>query len=181
MSHESLIEKLPQGKDSVLVVTGSESYRETKTQVVKHLADKGRSGIYMSVNKPFEAIRDELEEGNVKTSDIFFLDAISEKNMRDKSEEDNVVYLDSPENLTDLSISVSEAVKDIEGDKYVLIDSISDLIVYNEEKTVLKFTRFIINNIRKWEIAGFMFILDNDVDQHLISQLESLCDKRIEN
>jgi len=79
------------------------------------LSNEDLSGVYVAVDKPYESLTNDLENQNIETSDIFFLDAISKDQGINKTnnpkDQQNVVFLESPQNLTDLSISLAEAVK----------------------------------------------------------------------
>jgi len=183
MEMDQLLQGSVSAKESLLIVAGSEEYQDTKTDVIEHLSNEDLSGVYVAVDKPYESLTNDLENQNIETSDIFFLDAISKDQGINKTnnpkDQQNVVFLESPQNLTDLSISLAEAVKFIEGEKYILIDSLSGLAVHNQEKTLTKFVKFIENKRRKWDIAGFMFVLSNETDDLMFSQIRSICDKEI--
>lgn len=95
----------------------------------------------MTINKPYLTIKQILKSSNIDTKNMFFVDAISNEVGEKSDDFDDVVFLDSPENLTNLSIALSEVVGAMpKKDKFLLIDSMSSLTIYNQKEKV--FTSF---------------------------------------
>jgi archaellum biogenesis ATPase FlaH len=53
---------------------------------------------------------------------------------------DDVLHI-SPEQLDMLSNAIKEFIKEINGEKYLLIDALSTLLIYNNENKVAKFVK----------------------------------------
>ncbi|MCJ7479394.1 MAG: hypothetical protein MUP63_04425 [Candidatus Nanohaloarchaeota archaeon QJJ-7] len=181
MSIEDEMEELEEGKIGLLIVE-SDEYVNTNMEVLKFLTEEKEAfGVYITINKPYGTIRNVLEEHSVETDKMFFVDAVSQEVGEDTVEDDHVVFLDSPKDLTGLSIVVSEAVDSMpDGEKFVFLDSLTTLTVYNEMDTVSQFAHFLTGKMRKWNVSGVIISMEEEMDDKLISQIRQFCDRTIE-
>lgn len=70
---------------------------------------------------------------------------------------ENCVFM-KPQALTDISIALTQAVEGIgEGkERFLFLDTLSTLMIYNNDKVVGKFAHSIVNKIRNWSIKSVM-------------------------
>jgi len=180
MSVKEKIEELEEG-EIALVVADSDSYVEANMEILDYLVgDEGLPGIYVTINKPYNTIVDVLEEHGVDPGQLFFVDAISKETGGEIVDRDNVLFLDSPEDLTGLSIVVSGAVESMpEGSKFIFLDSLTTLTIYNKADTVSQFAHFLTGKMRNWNVSGVILSLEEEVDEDLIGQISQFCDKTV--
>lgn len=184
MAGDSIEEKIDGVLDQpgiTLIVANPEEYLEDNRRLMKLLTDRGLPGIYVTVNKPYDAITEFLEEDGVDTSEIFFIDAVSEGAGGSDEGLDNVMFIESPKHLTDISIVLSQANEEFgERERFLFFDSLSMLTIYNNVETVSKFAHYLTGKIRSWNAVGVIISVREDMDDQLLSRLQQFCDRTIE-
>ena len=118
---------------SQLILTSVEELQESINSKVKSLGSI--IGIYVSLNKTQKSTEDILKKSGVRTDKMFFIDCVTTEKSRD-----DVLHI-SPEQLDMLSDAIKEFIKEINGEKYLLIDALSTLLIYNNENKVAKFVK----------------------------------------
>ncbi len=180
MSVADEIADLEEG-EIALVVVEAEDYVETNMDILHHLIeDEGLPGVYVTINKPYTTMEEVFADHSVSTDSVFFVDAITEETGGDTVDRDNVLYMDAPDDLTGLSIVVSRAMEEMpEGNKFLFLDSLTTLTIYNTAETVSQFAHFLTGKMRNWDVAGVIISLEEEVDEELIAQIGQFCDKTI--
>ena len=103
--------------------------------ITKTKTFKGKIGIYVSLNKTQKSTEDILKKGGIDTSKLFFIDCVSKEKVRE-----DVLHI-GPEDLDMLSTAIQAFIKDIPGEKFMIIDALSTLLIYNNENKVAKFVQ----------------------------------------
>lgn len=165
----------------VLVLTDPSDYAKTSAFVTKHLTnDLKMYGVYTSFNKPYEIVRKELQREGVDTKRLFFIDLITETSVGRVERTPQGLCLASPRNLTDFSIALSEVVKSLpEGKRFVLIDSLNTMMLYNHEYVVTQFLHYFAGRIKLWRINGVLLSTDGELNKRMLGQLSQFIDKVI--
>lgn len=164
----------------VLITVSAEDYARANTEILKVLAnDDNLPGLYITINKPYITMKRSLDEAGVKTDRIFFIDCIT-KTAGGKPEDDaNVLYLDSPQNLTGLGVAMAEALSDMPSEdkyKFLFMDSLSTLLLYHNAGTVAKFSHFLTSKMRVWGLRGVLMSVEKETDPEFVNQLSQFCD-----
>ena len=176
------IEKALDNNSVVLFKAPSDQYHAKCLELMKIITDMRPYGIYVTVNKPSSTLEKEFKKKDINSSKIFFIDGISEgAGMDTEREGSNRYFLKSPKNLTDLSIVISGAVKDMPSEKkFLYLDSLSTLTVYNRGNIVSKFAHQLSNKLRKWEISGVFMSVQSELDEKVMAALSQFTDYTIE-
>jgi KaiC/GvpD/RAD55 family RecA-like ATPase len=163
----------------VLINVGAEDYVGTNVAILKALADNNKlPGVYITVNKPYTAMERLLEKEGVDTKNIYFIDCVTKMSGGEPGAGGkNVFFLDTPQNLTGLGVAMSEAITVMgEGDKFLLMDSLSTLLIYHSVGTVAKFSHFLTARMRTWGLKGILMAVEKDADPEFTNQLSQFCD-----
>ena len=170
---------LPFGYIALIITSGD--YLEVGKSTVKFLLDERKMcGVYITFNKPFKTMTEELLKVNVDLSKLFFIDAITETaaGMHEKS--DRCFFMSSPKNLTELAILLEQAVGRLpKENRFIFMDSLSTMLIYNETDTVLRFIHALTGKMRLLNVTGVIVFLEKETDENIISQLGQFCDKVI--
>ncbi len=160
-----------------LATVGAKNYQDTNILLVKHLTkDKNTPGVYVTLNKPFENIKKEFEKKGVNTKLIIFIDAVTKTSGGKTEKTKNCLFIGNPENLTDISVAMDQAVRSLPGkDRFLFFDSLSTLLLYNRIETVAKFIHFLAGKMRVWKVKGVIISLEK-TDKELIEELSQFCD-----
>jgi KaiC/GvpD/RAD55 family RecA-like ATPase len=165
----------------ILFITSSKKYVEANLRILDYLVNKrGLQGIYITVNRPYRSIKALFEENNISPESMFIIDIITKAVGGKEEDASNCIFLDSPANLTDLTIALHQAVE-LFGDKekFIFLDSLSTLLIYNKVSTISKFAHFLTGKIRLWKCYGVIISIERETDVELISQLNQFCDATI--
>ena len=133
--------------------------------------------VYVSVTKPYDTLLKQYsflkEVKNVK-----FIDCISRAAGITKPEK-NVEFIESPTMLEKLSLEIMNIFKEVDPKtkKYLVIDSLSNLIVYNDPEIVTEFFYHIINRTRTKEIHTISLAIEDEGLEKYLNRLIFLNDK----
>ncbi len=111
-----------------------------------------RPGIYVSLNKTHTSIQALLDKERIDRNDLFFIDCVT----MERKEED-VLHI-QPNDLDRLNQAIQAFIKDIDGRKFIIIDSLATLLIYNDHDTVARFVKEVTE-----------YATDNDVDLFALS------------
>jgi len=118
---------------STLIIISVENLQKEVNDVVKTLS--ANPGIYVSLNKTHESIENILKKEKISTNKLFFIDCVTSEQKRN-----DVLHI-SPRELDKLSSAISTFIKDIPGKKFLVIDALSTLLIYNDENKVAQFVK----------------------------------------
>ena len=164
---------------SIILKENLKEYNLININILKKFVDNGIPGLYITLNKSLTALNETLIKEKVDTSKTIFIDAISRLTGAKEVEGKNFKYVDSPKNLIELNLAIEEAVKGMVGNKnFIIIDSVSTLLVYNKEKSVEKFVHSLTGKMRDWNAQG-IFVVVESTNMEIINTLTQFCDKMI--
>ena len=166
----------------ILVVSSAKNYRKATNDLLRYLInEKNSQCIYVTANEPYGVLLKSLQAEDIKTENIFFIDMITKSVGQSEEETSNCVFLDTPQNLTDMTIAMHQAAELFEGrNPLIVLDSISTLLVYNNLKVISKFSHFFAEKVRLWKARGVIFSVEKETDEKLLELLTHFCDERID-
>ncbi len=170
-------------KEFVLIaVFNPGNYSQSNTEFFKTLIEKKHLvPIYVTINKPYLSLVSSLEQTKIETKKIFFVDMITKTANRNPAKESNVMFLESPRNLTDLGIALNQVTQSIDvKNRLVYFDSLSALLIHNDSARISKFFHFLITKLRVWGLSGVIIALDKKEDKEIIAQISQFCDNVLE-
>jgi KaiC/GvpD/RAD55 family RecA-like ATPase len=175
---EEFEKKLKDVKDYVALATvDAGKYQKTNLGIIKHLTDKSIPGVYVTLNKPFKTMENVFKGQKIDTEIIIFIDAVTQTAGGDVEKTDKCLFIGSPDNLSDISIAMDQAVRALPSkDKFVFFDSLSTLLIYNNIETVSRFIHFLASKMRVWKVRGIIVSLRKEQDKALIDALMQFCD-----
>jgi hypothetical protein len=86
------------------------------------------------------------------------------------------MFIESPQHLTDISVAISEAMDALEGERFVLFDSMSVPEIHNKPNVVAKFGSYLTSKIRLWESLGVLISVNDDLEDELLNLLKQFAD-----
>jgi len=164
---------------AILVIASGEDLEDNSTDIVKELMNKDTSCLYITLNQPYSRMLHLLKKKGIDTKKVFFIDCITKSSSGNAEENDNVYYIDAPENLTDLDISINEGIESIDGKKILFFDALSTLMIYNKPGPFAKFVHSVMTKIKSKDIIGVFIIVEGEIDDEMLSQIEQFSDKSI--
>ena len=176
---ESKLKGLPENS-VVLVIADTEEHNKVSLDILNMLVNKKRQqGGFINLNLPCSKI-DELLK--IKDIDRRNVHTVCCKNGYDITEYEkkakNCSFIRSPEQLTELCSSL-EKIFEFGKYEFLVLDSVSTLLIYNKQNTVLRFLHFLIEKIRLSNIRGVIVTLAEKNNKELLDELSQFCDKTI--
>jgi KaiC/GvpD/RAD55 family RecA-like ATPase len=174
---EKRLEEMPE-KYTVLLITRQEKTDLLIANLVKNFTKKGLQGIFVTLNKSARDLIEMLQEHHVESSSLFVIDAISKGNVNEVAVK-NITYVDSPQDLTELQAQISDFTEMIDPNKrFLILDSLSTLLIYNAERTVEKFVHSMCE-ILKAENFKAVFTIMEGVKPETMNVISLFFDKII--
>src|SRR3989344_1567409 len=124
-------------KKLLLLSLSAKGYDQAQPFIIKHLTKKSK-GIYVSFNKQYFEIQSIIEKTGLDKNKVYCIDAVSKK---DKNVPKGCYCLNSPESLTELSIVLTNLLK--QKYEFIFFDSLSSLLIYNDLETVERFVHYL--------------------------------------
>lgn len=159
----------------VLLLTDVEKYAAVNAEVIKSLTDAGYKGIYVTINRPCVSVSKMLQNKGVNLENLYFVDCVTTLVAGETKRDDRCIYVE-PTNLTAISIAINEMIQAAQGEKFLFFDSLTTLLIYNELGSVEKFSHFIMNRLRVFNLKGVLFSLESDIDPKMLGTFSKLCD-----
>ncbi|MBS3144983.1 hypothetical protein J4208_05360 [Candidatus Woesearchaeota archaeon] len=179
-----IIEKSLRGINEyvALATVDAEHYQQTNIDLIYYLTETDNTpGVYVTLNKPFTTMESIFKRANINTDMIIFIDAVTRTTGGNVEKTSKCLFIGSPENLSDISLSMDQAVRAIPGDKkFLFFDSLNTLLIYNKAATVAKFIHFLSGKMRIWRVKGIIISLEKESDKELLSELSQFCDVRLD-
>ena len=107
---------------------------------------KKNPGVYVSLDKTYKNIESILRKKRINIDQLFFIDVVTSKK---KNREVLSIY---PDRLDLLIFAINSFIKEIKGEKFILIDALSTLLIYNNENKVAKFVKELTDYTSKNDI-----------------------------
>lgn len=175
--------KLSELKEYVVLATvDAERYEETNLALVRHLTKEEKiPGVYVTLNKPFKTMSSLFKRNDIDTKMIIFIDAVTKTSGGKIEKTDKCLYIGNPENLSDISIAMDQAVIALlSKEKFVFFDSLNTLLLFNSISTVARFVHFLTGKMRSWGVKGIIISLEKKANKDLIDELNQYCDLKLE-
>jgi archaellum biogenesis ATPase FlaH len=138
---------------SVGVVLPSSNYSDLIQAFFEHIKSRPEDAwVYVTITKPYENIVKQFGE-LAESKNIRFVDCISRAAGITKTDP-NCVYVESPSMLEKLGLEVMNIFKTVDEktNKYLILDSLSTLIIYNDQEIVTEFFYHLANRTRSRNI-----------------------------
>ncbi|SRR5579875_431109 len=178
-----------QHKDVSLIQVSKEMDLTRALLVVlkKMLADRITPFLLLSNSSTKELLRVASEASidlasPISERKLVVIDCVSKYNDQ-KGEEgallkDDIYYASSPMDLSDVALKVSEAMSETRsaGEKWLLIDSITAMTMYNTVGGILRFMQFLFKKLRMLNFEGVVVVVRDGTSQSsLLTELKRYC------
>lgn len=135
-------------KSELILVDVHDLQQET---IEKMQAINEKVGIYICLNRSRQSTEKSLKDAGIDVTKIFFIDCVS----ADKIRED-VLHI-QPRFLGPLYEAIEEFVDNIAEEKFLIIDALSTLLIYNDDQKVANFVKKIIDRSAKDKLHFISF------------------------
>jgi len=162
----------------VLVETSAEKAFEVALAAVKFLTKKNDHGIVVSANRPYVNLLSIYKRNNIETNKVYIIDLIS-KNQNADIKAENVMFVENASSLTGISLSVNKYIKNLNGKKFVFIDSLTTMLIHNEPYVFARFIHSMFTRMRLNGVGGLLISISDRTNREVRAEIAQLCDKVI--
>jgi archaellum biogenesis ATPase FlaH len=126
---------------------------------------------YVTVSKTFDYLSKTFKEGTKQTN-IKFIDCIS-RAAGISENASNCIYIESPVMLEKMILEILNNFKGMKRDldKYIVIDSLSALMIYNDPEIIREFMSLVMNRSRSENIHVVSILVEEEMDSSKLIQL----------
>ena len=126
---------------------------------------------YVTVSKTFDYLSKTFKEGTRQTN-IKFIDCISRAAGISEAAS-NCIYVESPVMLEKIILEILNNFKGMKRDldKFIVIDSLSALMIYNDPEIIREFISLLMNRGRAENIHVVSILVEEEMDSHKLIQL----------
>ena len=153
---------------SIGILIPSNNYSDLICSLFNYINTKPNSyWVYLTITKPYDSIFEDYSN-LINNNKIKFIDCISHA-AGIISENSNCKYVESPSELENILLEIMNSFNNIEEklNKYLIIDSLSSLMIYNDSPIVTEFFTHLINRTRISEITTISLSLEEEMDENI--------------
>jgi len=179
---ESLRERIPKSiimNQTVGVTFPDKYYDDIKQVLLEFLNSKSENFcVYVTVTRPYQSLLNDYQDLVGSSKNIKFIDAVSRIAGMSKADP-NCIFIESPTMLEKLGLEITNLFKnaDEKSSKFLILDSLSTLMIYNDSEIVTKFFYYLINVTRARGIHSVYLVIEEEEADMKIKKLINLTDK----
>ncbi len=136
-------------------------------------------GIYVTLNSTYSALIKELDVHMIKTEETSFIDMISVMTNSKATVRKGVSYLESANNLTELVLLIDKKLSRFMGGSFLIVDSVSTLLIYNEPKEVEKLIHVLVGKANSFNSRLVLLMVDSKEHEGIIETIGQFCTRVI--
>lgn len=163
---------------NILAIMSNTSYSAGISELIQDSANSSRNTLFISLNKTFKSLQNDLSSDGIDLSKFIFIDTIT-ATLVTPSPQQNVVFIKSPDDIKVMYSSIIRTVKK-NSIELVLFDSLSSLTTYNNFDDVLRFVTTLLASLSLLNCPAVFTCLKSDEDTPLIKQVKMRVDKTME-
>jgi archaellum biogenesis ATPase FlaH len=162
---------------TLLLLMPGIQYNDEILDIVKQLSDE--SICYVTINKTFDALMENFKKNKINTENLVFIDAISKTIKATPDQASQCYFVESPAALTELSLVISKFLR--HEFKYLIFDSLTNLLIYQSKAPVAKFLSSLVNKIRQSKTKAVFYALSLKEQEDLIKQCGMFVDNVVDS
>jgi hypothetical protein len=159
-----------------LIVIEKSNYIAKSLEIIKGVEQISNKICYVALNKPYNSIIINLNNQGVNSSKFFFIDVLT-ATVQTPPVVDNCIFVESPNAITDISLAFTSALIE-KGCDMALFDSISTLMIHQDEASVIKLSQNMMTKVRVANKKAVFITLKED-SETLIKDLTMFVDNII--
>ncbi len=162
----------------ILLEINPDNSSETTLASLEYLVNKNDTGIVVSASRPYANLLNMYKKNNIDINKIYILDLIS-KSQAAEVEAENAMFLDNVSSLTSISLAINECIKKIPGKKFIFIDSITSMLIHNDQNVFARFIHSLLTRMRINGVDGVLVSFQGRINDEIRAEIAQLCDRVI--
>ncbi|KAF1078200.1 hypothetical protein [Methanogenium sp. MK-MG] len=175
------VDKLDEGH-SFLILSSASALKENNVRLVREIQHLHYQIIMITFNQPSPILKRTYLKNDIDLDTIIFIDAVSKYALGTLPQDiDRAVFINNPRNLTNLSVAISEMLKEFAGTNIcVILDSITTMLIYLSSGDISKFTHFMTSKLAILGMPGCFIAVENGLNPALMTHLSTFTDEVID-
>lgn len=157
----------------VLLSVGPTLYHEGVLDILRYFSERFGTGLYITLNKPCATLQGTFEKNGLPLDRLVYLDSITNTSEHDTQ---SCHFLGRMRELTDICVALTKLVAERKEVRFILLDSVSTLLIYNDPKSVARFCHSVAEKLRSIGLPGAFIIVDMEEGKDMVAQLAQFCD-----
>ena len=157
----------------VLLSVNPVVYQEGVMSAIKYFSERFGMGLYITLNKPYVVLQGTFEKGGLAPGNLVYLDSITNTPER---RTESCHYLGRMRELTDLCIALVKMMSEEKEIKFVFVDSVSTLLIYNDSKSVARFCHSVTEKLRSMSLPAALVFVEMEEGKDVVAQMAQFCD-----
>jgi KaiC/GvpD/RAD55 family RecA-like ATPase len=134
-----------------------EKTTEINVEALKTLQSLGYDGVYITLSKDYVELSKIFRDQGVDMGRLAFIDGVSQMYGIGAVDAANVKYISGPISLDGLVAAITDIIPVMKAEKkFVFLDSITTVLLYNSLERTLKFSEFLTASLKRLEVFGVM-------------------------
>jgi len=176
----NLIEEIEKGQ-FLLILLEEEAYMDKMAEMAKSMARTKKKICYVCLSKPYMDVANDLRSRGIDVKEFHFIDVLS-SHYGKRRPTDNCTFLDSPTDLADIRVAISNSLKEKKC-SVVVFDTISTMLIYQETSKIVRFTHDFLSEERERNKILYLVLKHDsipvDESERLLSDLKMFADRTI--
>ncbi len=139
--------------------------------------------VYVTINKPYSFLKETFSKAGLDILKLYFIDAISRSVGEESTRKENVIFAESPSDLTGISIALDQTCNELlkrNRKPLIIFDSVATLTIYSPIESVERFVHITTSKIRLKGFRGMIISMSKAVDEKLPEMIKQFCDEVIQ-
>ncbi len=166
----------------ILVNMEPEHHTDSVLEIVKFMTDREMGGIYITSLNPYHYMKRTFKEYHINAKNLFFIDLLSCMAGSTPEMKDGCAFIETPAALEEIGFWVNKLMQKIDAEnKFLIIDSFSTLLIYNNHAAVEEFNKSLIDEMRRMQSISVFASTSTDLENRndFYTELAKLCDRMI--
>lgn len=162
----------------ILVILPKTTFSENVLSLAKEISKPAKKCGFLSLVNLYSTALEKFKQNKIDTDKFFFIDVLTSL-IKKTTDLPNCTFIDSPSNLTKLSIVYSDLIK-IVGIDYAILDSLQTFLVYRDKSMVIQFIQTLITKSRMDNVKLLFTAIKEEGKEGLVNGLYPFVDKVID-
>ena len=160
----------------------SNSFLVTASLIEPLINEFQMGGVYISASRPAPELIATLQEIDIPTEGIQFIDCVSSALLGGTENQfTNISYIDSPIMLENVLLRTLFHLRQMPTEQnFVILDSVNALAIYNEEKMLAEYLHTFINTFRARDVLSAVVTVPDQTPPSVLSNLDLYCTDMID-
>lgn len=167
----------PDGHPIVLATTSPSLYNRNLCRLIQALHARFGHGVIVTANRPYHVLAAAMRDAQIPLEGLEFVDCISALTGHHPPNQRGVTFIDGPLLLEMIALRTQQLARFMpDRDRFVLVDSVSTLKLYNGVDAVAEMAHSLSTRMRLMAIPAAFLALDDPGEDALRHAIAGYCD-----